>query len=158
MTQAEAAQVQTKVTAFKDSVASGTATQPLVLSARDLNGLISMSPELSQIRDKLFVNIENGLARAQVSIPLNNIRFLGGRYLNGAGTFKTTFNEGNLRVSLDRIEVNGRQIPETIMGSIRNVNFAQKLNDDPQISAILKKVSSVRIEEGNVAIAPKAGK
>lgn len=49
------------------------------LTADELNALIASDLKL---RDKAFVSIESNVARVRLSIPLNDVRWLRGRYVN----------------------------------------------------------------------------
>jgi len=79
------------------------------LNADELNALIASEPLL---RDKAHVAIDGDTARLKVSIPLNDVRWLHGHYMNGECTVQSgpTRDPGNIRMT--SIVVNDRPVPD----------------------------------------------
>ena len=79
------------------------------LTAEELTALIASEPLL---RDKAHVSIDGDVANLKVSIPLNEVRWLRGHYMNGECTVQSgpTGDPGNIRIT--SVIVNGRPVPD----------------------------------------------
>ena len=146
--------VDARVQAFDQKVTAGEPTQPLVLTADDLNAIVASKPEL---RDRVFLTIDDDKIKGEVSIPLDKMNlpaFLGlkGRYLNGKGAFKIALANGQLYVTLDSLEVRGEQVPESAMAQLRVKNLAEEYNKDPKNREALSKYDSLTVDDGKVTI------
>jgi hypothetical protein len=62
-----------------ETAARAHAPAHIEMTADELNALIASNPKL---RGKAFVSIENKVARVQLSIPLDDVRWLRGHYVN----------------------------------------------------------------------------
>lgn len=140
---------------FKTALDHGTATEPLILSAEDINVLISDRPELA---GKFYVSIEKDKLRSQVSIPLDELPAFGltqGRYLNGEAEIKAFLREGILVIVLQSLEVNGKRLPEHIMNSLRAQNLARDAHKNEKTVQEIQKLESIEIQDGRIIIRPK---
>jgi hypothetical protein len=79
------------------------------LSGDEVNALIASEPLL---REKANVAIDSDTARLRVSIPLNEVRWLHGHYMNGECTVQSgpTRDPGSIRIT--SIVVNDRPVPD----------------------------------------------
>jgi len=154
---AEVSAVQKRVDNFRDNLRARLPAPPLVLTDREINALITSSAEFKELSDKLRLRIENGRLRGQISLPLEEtgVGFLQGRYLNGIGTFQARIDEGRLRVTLAEMEVNGKPLPARWMSRLRNINFAQKVNEDPQLSTALGALQSIEAKNNTLVLTPQ---
>ena len=84
-------------------------TARIEMTADELNALIASEPKL---RGKAYVSIENDAARLQVSFPLDRVRLLRGRYVNGEGTVQSapSGNPGDARIT--NVIINGKAVPD----------------------------------------------
>ncbi len=156
ISQAEAAQVQQRISSFKERLNAGASASPLELSPREINGLISTSPEYAEVKDKVSVDIVDGQLRGQVSVPLDKTGLGKGRFLNGTGMIKARLENGSLVVNLDSFQVNGKPLPEMVMSRLRSVNFAEGLKKDSQATAILSKLARIEVKDGKIVIVPQS--
>jgi hypothetical protein len=102
---AELKALQQRVAGFQEALQGQKTAQELVLTAHEINALISHDPSLKELRDKLLVNIEGDAIRGKVSWPLPDwgpLR-LKGRYLNGDVAFRVSLQDGHLGVFVDDI-------------------------------------------------------
>jgi len=159
VTDEQASTLLERVSTFTQELDAGDGTPPaLTLTARDINTLIERHPEWSEVSDKLRVSIEGDRIHGQTSIPLGGISsMLEGRYLNALAVFRLELSAGRLAVYLDSAEVGGNVLPEELMGPLRAENLAEKVNQDPDVAAILDKLQSVTIQNGTLSIVPKTG-
>ena len=78
-------------------------------TADELNALIASKPKL---RGKAYVSIDNNVARLRVSIPLDEVRWLRGRYMNGECTVQSSVDGSPAGARITSIIVNGRPVAE----------------------------------------------
>ncbi|MHB1557171.1 MAG: hypothetical protein ACYC61_06810 [Isosphaeraceae bacterium] len=140
---------------FKDALHRGTATEPLILSAEDVNVLISDRPEFA---GKFYVSIEGDRLRSQVSIPLEKLPVFGltqGRYLNGEAELKAFLRDDILVIVFQSLEVNGKRLPERIMNGLRAQNLASDVHKDRTTAQEIQRLESIEIQDGRIIIKPK---
>ena len=73
MTDAEYQQLDQRVKSFSDGMEKGTATEPLILTERDINALIAKAPNMKELADKVYVSVNGPEVKGQVSIPLSRM-------------------------------------------------------------------------------------
>ena len=81
------------------------------LSADDINTLIATNPD---VRGKWFVSIEGNQLRIQVSMPLEDMLNRPGYYFNGDITIDLKGAQSLEEPQLNRIIVNGEQVPKDL--------------------------------------------
>ncbi len=82
------------------------------LTADDLNALIASEPKL---RSKAYVSIGNNVARLQISVPLGELRWLKGHYLNAECTVQSAVAGNPADARITSIVVNGRSVGEDVL-------------------------------------------
>jgi len=157
MSQAEAAQMKERFEAFQQAVREQRATKPLVLSADDINALITSGGEQQAWKGKVYVSLDGDQLKGEVSVPLQEVglNMLKGRYLNGSATFNLAFRDGRLSVTPQTIQVKGEPLPEVYLREIRKQNLAVALTNDPGTAAVLKGLEEIQVKEGKLVIEPK---
>jgi hypothetical protein len=154
----EYAGLEGRLKAFQTGLDEGRRTEPLVLTARDLNALIARKPELAAWRDRLQVEFEGSQVKGQVSLPLDDLaKFpglsrLAGRYLNGAAMLDVGLKNGQLDVRVDSLEVKGQALPEEMLSQLRLHNLAQDLEKNQDLSRTLGQLQSIEVTDGEVTI------
>lgn len=156
-TQIEKEQFDERVRIFADGLAQGKPTVPLVLKGEDLNMLLASSPELKTLSDGVRLKVEGDEVKGVVSLKLGDLGapFFKDRYLNGEAWFKVVLADGRLTVSPSKIVVNGKQLPENYLAAIRQHNFAESANQDPEVLKTLNKLSTIEVKDGTVKVVPK---
>jgi hypothetical protein len=147
--------LQERVEAFQNALKEGKPTEPLVLDADDINALID---EQEEFKGKVYVSIDEDKLKGQISIPLDKFPLFGltrGRYLNGEAEIKATIANDVLVVTLQSIEVNGKQVPEEAMAQIRGQNLAQDAYKDAKKADQLRNLESIEIKDGKLTIKAK---
>lgn len=146
---AERAELQKRLDDFKKALDAGQADQELVLSAADLNALITENP---QLKGKLLVSIDDDQLQGKISIPLEDIGpfKLKGRYLNGVGTFHAALTNSILDVRLEHIIVKSNALPAVLVGELKKQNLAKDYQATPEQKAMLGKFESVVVKDGKV--------
>jgi len=145
--------LRAQLTAFNDALARGTNEMELVLTADDLNALISQEKDL---QGKVFVRIDDRI-KGELSLPLDDIGplKLKGRYLNGAVVFKVSLANGALDVRLDDVTVKGKPLPGMLFSEFKKQNLAQNFQNDPQTATNLARLDSITITNGTVILRNK---
>lgn len=79
------------------------------MTAAELNALIAAEPDL---RGKAFVTIDDNVARLQVSIPLDQVPWLRGHYVNGECTVQSAVSGSPIDARITSITINGKAVSE----------------------------------------------
>jgi hypothetical protein len=158
MPQAEVERLQARFNTFNEAVKAGKPVPPLRLTGNEINALINHSPGMAQVKDRVHVSIEGDQVKGQVSIPLDSFWMPGlkGRYLNGAGVFKVSLQNGVLDVRAESLEVKGKRLPETFMAELRKHNLAQDATKGAETAAAIQKLESIEVKDGVVTVKARA--
>jgi hypothetical protein len=146
------ATLKERVEAFRSAIKEGRPTEPLVLSSDELNALIQDNHDLN---GKVFVAIDGDRLKGKVSIPLSEVPAFGltrGRYLNGEANLKVSLQDGILLVTLESIEVNGKDLPAELMNGLRNQNLAKDAYKDQRTAEEIRRYQSIEIKDGKLII------
>ena len=157
VSQAEAAQMKERFEAFQQAVREQRATKPLVLSADDINALITSGGEQQAWKGKVYVSLDGDQLKGELSVPLQDVGLsaFAGRYLNGSATFNLSFRDGRLSVTPQTILAKRQPLPDVFMQQIRKQNLAIALTNDPSAAAVLKGLEQIQVKEGKLVIEPK---
>src|SRR5277367_2711414 len=123
-------ELQDRVAAFNAAIEAHHNTLPLILTSDDINALLAGDTNLTEFRNKVYVDVEGDKVKGQLSLPLGKyfripmVHFKG-RYLNGSGTFSVGVSNQILYVYITDLEVKGRPLPSDFMTQLRGRNLAQ---------------------------------
>jgi len=161
-TPAEREALEARLRLFQQALDQGQGGQELVLSAQDLNVLISDKPNVQDLKGKLFVMIEDDRIKGKVSIPLQNIGWfkLRGRYLNGVAAFRVALEGGVLDVRLEEVEVNGKPLQNSkllgpMVTEMKKKNLAEDYQRDARQSTNIQRFDTILIKDGKVILRTK---
>ena len=73
MSQAEIDKLKQRFEAFQAAVREQRPTQPLTLTADDINALIASGPEQQALKGKFYVSLEGDQLKGEVSVPLQEV-------------------------------------------------------------------------------------
>jgi hypothetical protein len=62
--------------------------------------------------------------------------------------------DGDLKVVLNSLEVDGKSLPIQMLTMLRDFNFAQDANKDPKVRRSLERVESIVVRDGKLVITP----
>ncbi|MCU0772665.1 MAG: hypothetical protein MUE94_12990 [Verrucomicrobia bacterium] len=157
-TQADQEMFQERLKIFADGLAQGKPTVPLVLKGEDLNMLLASSADLKAFSDGIRLKVEGDEVKGLVSLKLGDLGapFFKDRYLNGEASFQVSLAGGRLTVSPTEIRVNDKPLPEEYLKAIRDHNFAESANQNPDFANTLGQLDSIQVQEGAVKVVPKA--
>jgi hypothetical protein len=82
------------------------------LTADDMNALIASDGKL---RGKAHVSIENNVGHLQVSVPLDELRWLRGHYLNAECTVQSAADGNPAEARITGVIVNGRPVSDDVL-------------------------------------------
>ncbi len=151
----ELAKLDARVETFREKLDAGeTPEEDLVLTADDINALISKNEDL---KGKVYVKIENNQVEGDVSIPLDKLPMGKGRYFNGSATFDVSMDGGVLIVTVDQAELNGEPVPEEFMQPMRQENLAKDVYKDPENAKFMSRFEDIRIEDDKFILRVKRG-
>jgi hypothetical protein len=157
MTDAEYQKLEARAKTFNDSMDQGKAAEPLVLTEREINALLFNSANTKQLADRVYVALNGTNITGQISIPLSGLGWIGkNRYLNGEATFNVSLENGVLIVTAKEVRVKGQPLPETFMSALRQENLAKDAYQDPKNAEVIRKVDSLRVDDGRVVIKARA--
>ena len=123
----------------------------LVLSADEINALLTSSRELAEIGGKANVRIENDQIKAAVSLPTDAFG-LKGRYFNGQAVIRVGLQSGRLLIFVDQLAVNGKPIPDVFMKELRSKNLAEDAMKNPDTIATIAKLKSISVQNGAIVV------
>ena len=110
-TEQEQETVRARWDAFEKAAHAGEPAR-IELTTDDLNALIDSEPNL---RGKAHVSIDNDVGHLQVSIPLADVRWLRGHYINAECTVQSAAGGSPADARITRIVVNGRSVREEVL-------------------------------------------
>lgn len=143
-----------RVAAFQKALQEGKAAS-LQVSASDLNTAIALDPQYKEVRGRVFFAIERDVLSARLSVPLDAVKFLKGRWLNADAGIAVTFKEGNLRVDLSRVEVNGKAVPPQFtrpMSEAFQQKFMETMHRDPKAAEAFGRIQRFQVEGDHLVI------
>jgi hypothetical protein len=141
--------LETRVESFRTKLDEGqTPEEDLVLTAEEINALIGNNEDL---RGRVFVKIEDGQVKGDVSFPLDKLG-VKGRYFNGSGTFDVSMENGELVVNAQEAVVNDEPVPEQFMTEFRKQNLAKEFYDDADSAKFLRKFEDIRVEGDKIIL------
>ncbi len=143
------AALETRFEGFKANLKDGGQVDDLILTAEDINAMISNNEDL---KGKAFVKIEDGQIKGDISIPLDNVPLAGGRFLNASAAFDVSMENGILIVTLADAEVKGEKVPAQVLDAMRKENLAKSLYDDAETAKQFRRIESVVVEDGKVVL------
>ena len=149
----ELAEIQGRVDDFKEKIEAGETPEDLVLTADEINALITKNDDL---KGRVYVTIENGEVSGDVSLPVDSLPGGKGRYFNASATFDVSLENGVLIVTLADAEVKGERIPQQYIDGISKENLAKDAYKDPEAAATLRRIESLSIEGDKIILKPRA--
>jgi hypothetical protein len=143
--------VQKRFDDFKAALEKGETPEALVLTADDINALLS---QVEELKGKIYVSIEDGEISAQASFPADFVPGGKGRFFNGRISLKASLENGILIVNLEDAEVNGEPVPEQFLSGMREENLAKDAYKDKKTVEFLRKFEKLTIEDDKIILVP----
>lgn len=158
---AEVESLRGRLREFAASVQGGRAAT-LSLSADDLNALLAAEPVFQPMRESAQVEVITPTAiRLRISVAMNGMPLSGERlFLNGQCEVKPVRHpDKGMVLATTSISVPGRELSQGFREHYRQANHLDTLlmggireTVDTTVLGVLKKVTTVRLEEGKVVL------
>ncbi|QDV54789.1 hypothetical protein Mal33_07540 [Rosistilla oblonga] len=149
----EAEEIGQRASEFFERVQAGSSDEQFVLSTRELNVLLNSQPGL---KDCVFVTLQNGRLRADVSIPTDRVPGGSGRFLNASGELELSLDDTTLSLSLIDAEVKGEPIDESLLTQFRDLKLSTEDVNDPRFAALLGMFQKVTILDDRLVVQPRS--
>jgi hypothetical protein len=158
MPPAELELLRDRVGTFQQAVRAHEPSAALCLGNDEINVLISTELQLRPLKNRVYVHNEGTQLKGWVSFPLGQLgaSSLHNRYVNGFGEFKVLLRNGALVVSLEKLTVKGKPVPEWLMKRVRKRNLAEEINKDPRAAVAIERLDAIQVRDGRLVIVPKA--
>lgn len=140
--------LQQRIDTFKQ--AEGEAE--LRLTGNDLNQFVHGSPNLKEARDKVYLTIVDGVTYSDVSIPLDAVPFMKGRWLNGQLGLAIDIQDGQPDIQVKSLTVGDKPVPSAFMDALQQQNFGQDLMQEPEVAQALNQVKSLTVEGNEIIL------
>ena len=141
-------QIQTALERWQDFEQKIRAAQPveIELTADDINSLIAKNREA---RGKVLVSIEGNQLRLQMSVPFGELLGWPGYYFNGDITLEFKGAQSLDNPQLDRIVVNGEQVPRDLL----NWKYrSRRLRDYLTDFQATHNIGTIEVRDGKVIL------
>jgi len=161
MSKADLDKLKQRFDSFEAAVRDQKPTEPLVLTAEEINALIATAGDAQKFKGKVYITLDGDKVKGDLSLPLQDLaglKMFKGRYLNGSGTFAVSLQNGVLFVAPQTITVKGQTVPDAYMQGIRSQNFAAGLTNDANAMAVLGRLQEIQVKDGKVTVVPKEAK
>lgn len=145
-----------RVDQYAKDLRAGNPLPPLTLTQDQVNALLQNQPDVKgEFGGHVYVTFEgDNKVKCQLSVPMDWIPGLGGRYFNGTGTFETQIQDGRFTIFLESAEVKGEPVPEAQVAQLKSKNFAEDLFSNPDARKLIDNVKSLSITGDKVTIVP----
>ena len=130
--------------------AGGPAT--LELSQDDLNAYVSSNDELKNWAGKAYLRVEGDQVFMDVSVPLDDVPFLSGRYFNGVLGVKLGLVGGRLIAFPETAIVNGKPVPDDLMKQFREQDILKTTRRRGGIADFNTKANSLEVRDGKIIL------
>lgn len=145
------AATQAKIDAFEQLTRSG---QPatLRLNAAELNSMIAGDPGFAEARGRVYFAIPDNKFVVQVCLPLQGIRGMEGRWLNGSVTLEPKMENGSLVVLPKAIQAGTYSASIGTMWAMQQIAWSTRSLTDDSTAKLLSGVKAVKVESGELVI------
>ncbi|WP_145091680.1 hypothetical protein [Rosistilla carotiformis] len=148
----EANEIAQRANEFFQRVQIGNADEQFVLSTRDLNVLLNSQPGL---KDRVFVTLQNGRLRADLSIPTDRMPGGSGRFLNASGELALALDDTTVSLSVIEAEVKGEPVDESLLSQLRDLKLSTEEIQDPRFAALVGMFQKVTILDDRLVVQPR---
>jgi len=153
-------ELEQRIQVFNAAISDNKRADLLVLSADDINALISGRADLKELKGRVHVTIEDNRLKGTISMPLSviapELKQGKGRFLNGSAVFDVTTQRGVLLLRMTDLEVRGKRLPAPIMDELKK-NLLEKFYEDVDKMKSIQKLKSVEIRDGKLVIEAATG-
>jgi hypothetical protein len=148
--------LRTRIDAFGEALAAGTATEPLTLTSDEINALIASVPDWKGV---IAIELDGDKVRGQLSFPVARLGFpigtlFPGKYLNGTVTIDARLVDGRPFLAIVEIQARGKPIPENVLNAIIGPNIVEGIENDPKLAPSLRRLRSITVKDSTLILTP----
>ncbi len=121
----------------------------LVLTEDELNVLLEQTPDL---KGKFHVTIADDQIQAQVSLPLNDLPGLRGRYFNGEAHVFVWVDGGRPVVQFRNTRINGNRLAKPVRALIERLNLASGESDGAPPKPLAHPLEKIEVKDDTLII------
>ena len=141
----------------RQALEQGKATEA-VLAGEDVNALLALAPETRAVSRRAAIALEGETAKATLSLPLDGVEGMEGRYLNGDFTFRLGVQDGKMQIRILSAVANQRRVPQYIIDKLNERDLGQEVARRLGDGSHLQRIDSLVIEGGQLKVRTKAGR
>lgn len=141
----------------RQALEQGKATEA-VLAGEDVNALLALAPETRAVSRRAAIALEGETAKATLSLPLDGVEGMEGRYLNGDFTFRLGVQDGKMQIRILSAVANQRRVPQYIIDKLNERDLGQEVARRLGGGSHLQRIDSLVIEGGQLKVRTKAGR
>ena len=150
ITKSQQTKLATKYNSLKEVVKNHKKTE-IQFTSEEFSQMMAYSPETKGFANKSKFWLEDDKIKADLSISLNSIPQMQGRYLNGLFTFSVTMQDGKMRLHVDECLVKGHPISPTYMKLLNSQNLEGLLSQHSGTNWN-EFIDSLEIKDGKLTI------
>ncbi|OQC16518.1 MAG: hypothetical protein BWX73_00789 [Lentisphaerae bacterium ADurb.Bin082] len=147
-------QVEKVYTQVRQAMEQGRATEA-VLPGEDINALLSLTPETREVSQRASIALDGDTAKATVSLPLDGVEGMQGRYLNGDFTFRLAVQDGKMQIKILSAVANQRPVPQYIINKLNERDLGEEVARRLGRNQV-SRLDSLIIEDGQLKVRTKA--
>ncbi|PAW79874.1 MAG: hypothetical protein B9S32_00680 [Verrucomicrobia bacterium Tous-C9LFEB] len=143
--------VQTRLNAFAEALeAKKSAT--LRLDVDDMNALVLFDPAFGLLKNRVYFGVEKDCLTAQMSVPLDQMRGLQGRWFNGKITFLPKMENGHLSLIPILIQAGDREAPMGVIKALQAFPWSNIFIPNPKTEELFSGIKAIRVEKNELVI------
>ena len=150
ITKKQQTQLATKYNSVKEVLKNHKKTE-LQFTSEEFSQMLAYSPETKGFANKSKFWLEGDKIKADLSISLNAVPQMRGRYLNGLFTFSVAVQDGRMRLHVDECLVKGRPVNPTYMKLLNSQDLEGLLSQHSGTNWN-EFIESVEIKDGKLTI------
>lgn len=144
--------------------ATGQGLAEVSLSEQEVNVLLGQSADIRPYREQIYLQPEGDKLKAQMSVPLDQFDLwksfrskIGGndltnRFLNGIALLSLSLTNGRIHMVVTNLVVNGESLPQEFIQRLKDQNFAEPANKNPDVQSALQRVNSIAVKNSHVVV------
>lgn len=134
----------------QDEESEAVASRELVLTADEINMLISTQREL---RGRVHIAIRDGKIEGRISMPTEELSMLeDGKFLNATASFNVELRNRRLWVTVAGASVKGRQVPAIVITALQSRNLAAGIRTNRRTKRVIEQLESIEVRDDVIVL------
>ena len=148
--------------AFRNALANSQPAEPLILTATEINTLISQHPDFEALAGRTMVKIDDNKISSAVSIKAEDLPFnipiiskaFRDKYINGTATIDLSIKDGRAQMYLVDFKFGDFEIPQEFIDSIKHENLLKEAQSEEGFKKFIEQIKELKIEDNKLHIIP----